>query len=116
MSLFFVDLSLSHICIQFAFHFQVYLHAISGFECVRVQRFDRLGIFIPVVPGSVAYTFIAPVQGQASYRHTPRSADEARPTVNQVITFDSLLFPYAFSSAAYIDTGEFPSPVDTTYS
>ncbi len=59
-------------------------------------------MYTPEVPGSVAYTFNSSVPEALQHIADPNNA----PAVGDTVTFDGLTYPYKFSAAAYIDTGE----------
>lgn len=68
--------------------------------CAIVQQGDRLALYFEEAPGAVAYTFDA-----SDPRVFGKSEDfNAALELGQIKEFDSLIFPYDFSVAAYVDT------------
>ena len=70
----------------------------SSAQCVVVRRGDLLGVYSERRQSPVAYVF-----DDRNPRALARSfSDHAEPvSVGQTVTFDTLLFPYALSAAAY---------------
>ena len=74
-------------------------------DCVYVQPGDRFGVYIEEAPGSIAYEF-----SRESSVLKYKVANLSRLTaVGDSVVFDALRFPYVFSMAVYIDTGN-PKP------
>jgi len=68
--------------------------------CSIVQQGDRLALYFEEAPGAVAYTFDA-----SDPRVFGKSEDfNTALELGQIKEFDSLIFPYDFSVAAYVDT------------
>ena len=82
---------------------QVYIESLLTSNCIQVQPGDRFGIHIEDTPGAVAYTFDA--SGALTMGYT--NPDPSAPIqVDQVVTFDSLTFPYDFSVKCFYDKGK----------
>ena len=62
---------------------------------------DRIGLYLADSPGSVAYDFVS---GNPT---TLRKEVDPPSELNDVLIFDTLQWPYKFSVAAYVDTGEY---------
>jgi len=77
----------------------IYLSA-KFLDCVVVQENDRLGLFFEESPGAVAYTFDGDDPRVYGATQDPNNSSQ----VSETIHFDSLIFPYDFSVAAYVDT------------
>lgn len=81
----------------------MYIHSRQGYKCATVKAGDRLGLYTVESPGAVAYTFKSQQPSTKQYTHEGTSeylADGA------TVQFDSLVYPYQFSVAAFVDTGE----------
>ena len=85
-----------------SFSFQIYLYQRQS-QCIYFQKNDRIGIYTPEVPGSVAYLFNS--SNPHALQHIADPNNPPRPGNN--VTFDGLTYPYKFSAAAYLDTGGF---------
>ena len=82
----------------------MYIHTRQGYKCAEVKPGDRLGVYTVVSPGSVAYNFESQQPSTKSYAYDGQN--DYIPDGTEV-TFDSLVYPYKFSAAAFIDTGKF---------
>ena len=69
-----------------------------------MKKGDRLGVYTVVSPGSIAYNFESQQPSTKSYAYDGQNDYIPDGTV---VSFDSLVYPYKFSAAAFIDTGEF---------
>ncbi|KAK2145332.1 hypothetical protein LSH36_687g01025 [Paralvinella palmiformis] len=68
-------------------------------KCTRVQEGDKLGVFVEETPSAVPYVFDSSNPKALGYR----IEDLSKPTeAGDVLTFNSLVFPYDFSMAAYL--------------
>ncbi|KAK2150351.1 hypothetical protein NP493_2794g00004 [Ridgeia piscesae] len=76
----------------------------SSYKCAEVKKGDRLGVYTVVSPGSIAYNFESQQPSTKSYAYDGQNDYIPDGTV---VSFDSLVYPYKFSAAAFIDTGEF---------
>ena len=75
----------------------------TGKKCVIVVPGDRLGVYMDEGPGSIVYKFLE--KGAQTLGHFVTNLSD--PTaIDDVVDFNSPIFPYLFSAAAYIDTGE----------
>ena len=81
---------------------QVYIESKFTEKCTRVQKDDRLGLYVEEIPGSIAYTFL-PTKASTLTATNPIEANATNTTGIKML-FDKLTFPYEFSLAAYIDT------------
>lgn len=77
----------------------IYLSA-KFLDCVIVQENDRLGLFFEESPGAVAYTFDGKDPRVYGATQDPNNSS----IVSETVHFDTLIFPYDFSVAAYVDT------------
>ena len=68
-------------------------------NCVRVQEDDRLGLFFEESPGAVGYNFV-----DAGLRVFGKQFNSDTLGIGTTVRFESQMFPYDFSVAAYIDT------------
>ena len=69
-------------------------------DCTLVHHDDRLGLLFEDIPGAVAYKFDS-TEGNAF----GKTFDPSTPlAIGKVIKFNSMMFPYDFSVAAYVDT------------
>jgi len=77
---------------------QTYVVSLLSSQCVVVRRGDRLGVFSERRRSPVAYVF-----DKANPRTLAHSfANHTHPMEHgETVTFDPLVFPYAFSAAAY---------------
>ena len=80
---------------------QLYIISRLTEPCIRVRRGDRLGVYFEESPGAIAYR---------SNELTPNAFAHARENLRksygllEVVRFESLVFPYDFSAAAYVDS------------
>jgi len=79
---------------------QIYL---NGSECCGVERSDRLGFVNERSQGALGYLFKS--SGVANWFAPPPFNFSLLSSVGDVVTFDTLSFPYAFALAAAYDTG-----------
>ena len=75
----------------------------TGKKCVIVAPGDRLGVYMEEVPGSIVYKFLDKGAETLNYILSNLSDPTA---IGDVVDFNSPNFPYLFSAAAFIDTGE----------
>ena len=68
-----------------------------------VAKGDRLGVYLEEAPGAIAFKFVAAAALTLGYTVQNLSSPTA---INDTIRFDSPIFPYLFSAAAYVDTGQ----------
>ena len=81
---------------------QMYIHTRPGYKCAAVRKGDRLGLYSVDSPGSVGYNFKQEVSIRIhTHTGTPYIAD------GSTVAFERLVYPYQFSVAAFIDTGEY---------
>ena len=76
-----------------------------------VEKGDRLGVYLEEAPGAIAYKFMAKAALTLGYTVHNLSNPTA---INDTIRFDSPIFPYLFSAAAYVDTGQSHVTTDMT--
>ena len=101
ISIFYPSLPYNNFVI-FPYYFQVYIEGLLAYDCPRVLPGDRLGIYLEKTPGSVAYTFEPSNPLTLGFTNTNLS-HPTQPGDN--VMFESLTFPYVFSIAAFIDSG-----------
>ena len=89
-----------HLChvLILIIYLQMYLHLVED-ECLVLQPGDRVGVCLAESGGPIGYKF-NPAAG-TSYQYTGRT------TVGQETIFNTLTYPYQFSAAAFITTGEY---------
>lgn len=97
----------------------MYIASLLDVQCIRVQRGDRLGVYSQYSQSAIAYLFNA--TNPSSMAHSFQNFTS--PVLpGQAVTFDLLVFPYAFSVAAYYyATGKqiadpvAPNPIKSNY-
>ena len=70
-------------------------------DCPTVQAGDVIGLYFPITPGPVGYTFSSP----STQTHVV--AGNTSLEIGQEVSPQALKFPQQFSFMAFIDTGEF---------
>ena len=80
---------------------QIYL---NGSDCCGVERSDRLGFVNEGNFGALGYQFRA-AGVDNWFARTPFNVS-LLPTLGDVVTFDTLSYPYAFALTAAYDTGK----------
>ena len=77
--------------------FQIYI-ASKLTKCVRVQAGDRFGVYQEEAPGAIAYTFAPSSPSCLMHQQS------VPVTINKVVNFSYIAFPYKLSMAAFLDT------------
>ena len=73
-------------------------------KCILVRTGDKIGYSIEEEPGAVSYSFDA--SDPTSLTFTPENAAHHDIMVGDTVEFDSLVFPYDYNLAAYVDTSK----------
>ena len=76
----------------------------SGVECLKVERGDKLAVFIKEIPSSITYEWSFESETMPLARSFSR---DEYPVVGENVTYDQLYFPFKFSIEAEIDIGKF---------
>jgi len=77
---------------------QTYVVSLFTENCTVVRRGDRLGVYSEHPQSSVAYAFDALNPRAVAHTFSNHTHPIER---GQTVCFDPLVFPYAFSAAAY---------------
>jgi len=88
---------------------QIYL---GGSECCGVERSDRLGFVNEGASGALGYQFRS--SGVDNWFAQAPHNISLLPAIDDVVTFDTLSFPYAFALTAAYDTGEMSVLIDNS--
>ena len=84
-------------------HFQIHMHELKSPKCYVVEQGDIIGLFIKTIPSPITYVqnFDNPNTLRKQFDN-----DNDYPQIGDVITMDTLNFPYQFSFYMSIDIGD----------